>query len=233
MNPGADTFLSCSEDNTVRIWDANSANAVGKMFLANPYLAAFDPSANVIGIASPAAQTILLYDFRNFDKEPFATFDMLDHSHEVTPGNTSVSWNKLEFSNDGKSLLVGTSGQDHILLDAFDGSLKGYLHRDRGGTKRQAAGQHTATNADTGELLAESSGDACFTPDGRYVISGSRRENILVWDTLGAATTKQIPPLHELEQKSEACAVAFNPRFNFFATADKEVVFWVPDPHTG
>ena len=31
--------------------------------------------------------------------------------------------------------------------------------------------------------------------------------------------------------KSEAAVLAFNPRYNFFAAADKEVVFWVPDPH--
>ena len=81
MNPGADTFLSCSEDDTVRLWDTNTQHCCGKLLISHPYLAAFDPSANVIAIASEAAQTILLYDFRNYDKEPFATFDLLEHTH--------------------------------------------------------------------------------------------------------------------------------------------------------
>ena len=229
MNPGADSFLSCSEDNTVRVWDTNSPNCCGKLMLHHPYLAAWDPSANVIAIASESAQTILLYDFRNYDKEPFATFDLLEHSHSLTPHSVVKNWNKLEFSNDGKSLLVGTSGHGHMLLDAFEGQLKSYLKREKGGPKRLAAGNHNKD--DVSEKLAETSGDACFSPDGRYVLSGMRRENILVWDTLQLSPNKMLNPIHELEMKAEAGVLAFNPRFNFFTSADKEVVFWVPDPH--
>jgi COMPASS component SWD2 len=227
MNPGADTFLSCGEDNAVRIWDANSQNCAGRLNLYQPYLAAWDPSANVIAIASEAAQTILLYDFRNYDKEPFATFDILQHSNAIQAGSQSRNWNKLEFSNDGKSLLLGTSGHGHMLLDAFEGYLKSYLYRDKGGPKRLAAGAHNADDAT--EKLYETSGDACFSPDGRYVLSGSRRENVLVWDTLQAMGNTKLKPAHTLEMKAEAGVIAFNPRYNFFASADKEVVFWVPD----
>jgi COMPASS component SWD2 len=230
MNPGADTFLSCSEDDTVRLWDTNTQHSCGKLLISRPYLAAFDPSANVIAIASEAAQTILLYDFRNYDKEPFATFDLLEHTHAFSPNSIIKNWNKLEFSNDGKSILVGASGHGHLLLDAFEGHVRAYLYRPKGGPKRLAAGEHNAEDA--AEILAETSGDACFSPDGRYVLSGSRRENVLVWDTfIPAPANKQLSPIHELEMKSEAAVLAFNPRYNFFATADKEVVFWVPDPH--
>lgn len=230
MNPGGDTFISCSEDDTVRIWDVNSQNAVGKLYLAHSYLSAFDPSANVIAIASPAAQTILLYDFRNWDKEPFATFDMLQYTQEYLPGNQSKGWNKLEFSNDGKSLLVGTNGGGHFVLDAFDGGLKSFLNRSNGGAKRLAAGEHNPEGADPSEALQESSGDACFSPDGRFVLSGRARDNLLIWDTLAPSGANKIQaPTHELEHKSQAAVLAFNPRFNFFASADKEVVFWVPD----
>src|SRR6202000_2195031 len=122
LHPGQDNFLSCSEDNTVRIWDAATKNACGKLLLDSTYLAAWDPSGNVFAVASPAAQAILLYDFRNYDREPFSTFDVLQHSQDsITKG-----WNKLEFSNDGKFLLLGTTGRSHFLLDAFDGHLKAH-----------------------------------------------------------------------------------------------------------
>lgn len=229
MNPGQDTFLSCSEDNTVRLWDTNTPNCCGKLLLEHPYLAAWDPSANVFAIASEAAQSILLYDYRNYDREPFATFDVLKQSNEVEKGSIINNWNKLAFSNDGKSLLLGTAGEGHFLIDAFEGGLRSWLVREKGGPKRLAAGAHNLE--DTEEPLAETSGDACFTPDGRYVLSGRRGGNVLVWDTLAISLSKKIYPIHELEIKSEAGVLAFNPRYNFFASGDKEVVFWVPDPH--
>lgn len=211
------------------MWDANSDNNCGKLLLAQPYLAAFDPSATVIAIASEAAQSILLYDFRNYDKEPFAVFDMLSYSQELRPNSVSKCWNKLEFSNDGKSLLVGTSRHGHFLLDSFNGGLKSYLVREKGGPRRLAAGEHDAEDAP--EKRKETSGDACFTPDGRFVISGQRRENVLVWDTQQQTENKKVAPVHELESKSEAAVTAFNPRYNMFASGDKELVFWVPDPN--
>jgi COMPASS component SWD2 len=228
LHPGQDHFLSCSEDNSIRIWDVSTKNACGKLLLNGAYLSAWDPSGNVFAVASPTAQSILLYDFRNYDKEPFSTFDVLPYMEPALRG-----WNKLEFSNDGKNLLLGTTGRSHLLLDAFDGSLKTQLRRDdRGGAKRLAAGEHNPESIDStsSEFRQPSTGDCCFSPDGRYVISGSRWENVLVWDTLAAAQDKNLKPCHELEYKGDSAVVAFNPRWNFFATGDKEVVFWVPDP---
>jgi len=227
LHPGSDHFLSCSEDNTLRIWDVATKNACGRLNLNGAYLSAWDPSGNVFAVASPTAQAILLYDFRNYDKEPFSTFDILPYALDNNAG-----WNKLEFSNDGKSILLGTSGRSHLLMDAFDGHLKAHLRRDdKVGSRRLAAGEHNPEGLDSSspEYLQEGTGDCCFTPDGRYVVSGSRKENVLVWDTLASAQTKDLKPSHELEYKGDSAIIAFNPRYNLFATGDKEVVFWVPD----
>ncbi|PMD22131.1 WD repeat-containing protein-like protein [Hyaloscypha hepaticicola] len=230
LHPGQDNFLSCSEDNTLRIWDAATKNACGKLNLHGAYLAAWDPSGNVFAVASPTAQAILLYDFRNFDREPFSTFDMLPYS-QTGQKSLSRGWNKLEFSNDGKHILVGTTGNQHYLLDAFDGHLKASLLRDRGGVRRLGAGDHNPDSVDSqsSEFMYPSTGDCCFTPDGRYVVSGSRQQNVLVWDTLASAQERFLRPVHELEYKEGSAVIAFNPRYNIFATGEKEVVFWVPD----
>jgi COMPASS component SWD2 len=214
----------------VRIWDCATKNACGRLVLNGAHLAAWDPSGNVFAVASPSAQSILLYDFRNYDKAPFATFDMLSYAHDMTK-SPSRGWNKLEFSNDGKSLLLGTNGQTHFLLDAFDGHLKASLRRDRGGVKRLGAGDRNPEGMDPREtdFVYPSSGDCCFSPDGRYVLSGTRQQNVLVWDTLASPIERTLKPLHELEYRGDSACIAFNPRYNFFATADRELVFWVPD----
>lgn len=230
LHPGSDNFISCSEDNTVRIWDIATKNACGKLNLNGAYLSAWDPSGNVFAVASPNAQAILLYDFRYYDKPPFSTFDVLPISGDAM----TKSWNKLEFSNDGKHILLGTTGRGHFLIDAFDGHLKAHLRRDdKGASRRLAAGEHNPeyTDPNSSEYLQPTTGDACFTPDGRYVISGARK-NVLVWDTLATAQNTIMLPSYELEYNGESAVVAFNPRYNFFATGDKELIFWVPDQHS-
>jgi len=159
-----------------------------------------------------------------------SVFDIVDSCLSVDKNNLMQGWTKLEFSNDGKHILVGTRGNGHFLLDAFEGILKAYLRKLEGSGKRAAPGEGNV-EAYRDPSSFETSGDCCFSPDGRFVLSGAKN-NILIWDTLASAgETKILEPAHVLEDKREAAVVAFNPRFNFFATADQDLMFWMPDPH--
>ncbi|KAH8653456.1 WD40-repeat-containing domain protein [Xylariales sp. PMI_506] len=235
MHPGQDDFISCSKDNTIRLWNASTKNATGVLHLNTPYLAAFDPSGQCFAVGSPTSAQVLLYDHRNFDKAPFAVFDIAESCSFADPAHVVKGWTKLEFSNDGRSILLGTKGAGHFLLDSFQGTLRAYLHKPQGGTGRLAAGEDPAVNGGSstgGSGNVESSGDCCFTPDGRYVVSGTRGSKLLIWDTLGQTDEdKTLEPLHVLDAERHAAVVACNPRFNFIATADQDLVFWLPDPH--
>ncbi|KAI0480598.1 WD repeat-containing protein [Xylariaceae sp. FL0804] len=232
MHPGSDDFISCSKDNTLRLWNSGTKNATGKMHLNTPYLAAFDPSGQVFAVGSPSSGQVLLYDHRNFDKAPFATFDMVETCGAFDAKHTTRGWTKLEFANDGRSILLGTRGEGHFLLDSFTGNLRACLRKPEGhGTSRLAAGEDAATNGSAHGGSFESSGDCCFTVDGRYIIGGTK-QGVVVWDTVNPSEEKKVwDPLHTLEDQREAAVVSFNPRYNFFATANQEVVFWLPDPH--
>ncbi|KAH9900592.1 WD repeat-containing protein [Xylariomycetidae sp. FL2044] len=232
MHPGNDDFISCGKDNTVRLWNAGTKNATGLLHLNTPYLAAWDPSGQVFAVGCPASGQVLLYDHRNFDKPPFATFDIMESCAPVDSTYITKGWNKLEFANDGRALLLGTRGGGHFLLDSFTGDLKAYLKKPEGRATRLAAGEeYTANGGSTPAHHVEGSGDCCFTQDGRYVIGGTKK-GVVVWDTNAVPDEKQmLEPLHTIEDAREAAVVAMNPRFNFFATADQELVFWVPDPH--
>ena len=231
MSPGSDEFLSCSMDNNVRIWSLNTPNATGKLILNGAYLATYDPSATVIAVASPVCNSILLYDVRKYDKAPFASFDMVEleagynakaidaavartkdsdpSSHAWNPGK----WATLDFSNDGKSLVLGTrSGLGHYLLDAFTGSLRAFCTLNRPSAGLEDAGNGAAppsstTTTTTTTMIeptpiirsrprlapgnrsstpggpAPAQGDVCFSPDGRYLVGGAGDQNLFVWDT--------------------------------------------------
>lgn len=157
---------------------------------------------------------------------------MLPLANEMGDG-LNRGWNKLEFSNDGKHLLLGTSGSSHFLLDAFDGHCKATLRKDRGSVRRLGPGESNPESLEmsSSDYLYPSTGDCCFSPDGRYVLSGTRQKNVLVWETLtgSAEASKSVAPAHELPHMDGSALIAFNPRYNMFATADKEVVFWLPD----
>ncbi|CAI7651518.1 unnamed protein product [Penicillium pancosmium] len=223
MSPGSDSFISCSKDDTVTLWDIGSRNPQGKLKLATPYLVAFDPSASVIAIASQSTSSVLLYDFRNFDKPPFATFDLAPYEETYTPSTRGRAWTRLEFSNDGKYLMVGTDYHGHFVLDAFDGSIKAFL-TGKGGSPGRAA-----PISSTGKPLGQ--GDACFTPDGRYVLGGNGdQQDVLVWDLQQERESNgMLFPMVKLPHRNRTALIEHNPRYNMIATADKETFFWQPD----
>lgn len=230
--PSNDTFLSASLDNTVKLWDLRSSSAQGSLNLHGATLTAYDPSATVIAIASAATQSILLYDVRNYDKPPFATFDLQETEQRAGRAHgqrQADGWTSLEFSNNGKYILLGTNGPGHYLLDAFEGDLKGYLHRPMGPapfppvlTAREGISRHDSNGLQ---------GDACFSPDGRYVVSASSANGLLVWDSLGEKRSDgTMLPVTDLPGPKQSTVVGYNPRYNLIASAGSEVVLWLPDP---
>ncbi|CAF9904146.1 MAG: member of Set1p complex, histone methyl transferase [Heterodermia speciosa] len=244
VHPGEDKFISCSLDDTVRLWNLKSKNPQARLNLATPHLAAFDPSGSVIAIASSSTSSILLYDIRNFDKPPFATFDLRSLEQQQQPQsqpNPDPTWTKLEFSNDGKWLLVASNAaHGHILLDAFEGALKAFCTRSPNPNAPFAPLRATPGTPLTLTLPA-GQGDVCFSADGRYLIgSAATDRDAVVWDmqasvVRGAAGEgeKVLRPVAGLPSGRRTAVSEWNPRYNMLATADRDVVFWLPDEHSG
>ena len=159
----------------------------------------YDPSGLVFGVCLNLRSTILMYDLRNFDKQPFLTVHIDDPilRERTFPPRTPI-YTSISYSNDTKWLLVGTSGDTHYVLDAYDGNVVArlecmfglsphscFLSADRAarslaltGPKEQAAiGLERAIvpphERPTEPVAGLSSEEVKWSPDGRYVIAGT------------------------------------------------------------
>lgn len=93
---------------------------------------------------------------------PFATCDIAD-TYYYPKG--LPDWTSLKFTNNGKHILLSTSGQTHYILDAFSGNI---IQRLSGFSR---------LGVDT---CGEETG---LSPDGRFVFSGMMIVLTLSWTT--------------------------------------------------
>lgn len=201
MSPQDDTFLSSSEDETVRLWDLRTPNCQGLMSTmagSGASVIGFDQSGLVFGVGMQS-RMLRLYDLKNYENGPFASFDLT----KIIGLNPTFlpQWSNIQFSNDGNNILISTKMDVIYLIDAFDGHLK---HRLTGHLNQSGL-----------------SLEANFTPCGKYVYSGSQDGSIYFWNV---ETGNLITSLEGHCKASTA--VAWNPRYMMFASADSDLVIF-------
>nr|XP_035138847.1 WD repeat-containing protein 82-like [Callithrix jacchus] len=195
VSPADDIFVSGSLDRTVRLWDLRAPNCQGLVHLRGRPLCAFGPDGLVLA-AAVSSRAVKLYDLRALDKGPFATFR--------TRCDRPCDWTGLRFSGDGRLLLIATNAGFLCLLDAFSGAL---LHT--------FAGHANATAAAL---------EAAFTPDSRFVMTGSEDGKIHAWSGESGAEVAVLDGKHA----GPVSCLQFNPKFMTFASACSRMLFWLP-----
>ena len=96
--------------------------------LISPSLAPFAPCAPFRGHTQRILPTAGL-----------ASFDLQELEQRFL-GPGGADWTKMEFTNDGKSVVIGTNGSGHFVLDAFSGEISHFCYRKSGHSGRLAPG---------------------------------------------------------------------------------------------
>ncbi|EEB06557.1 WD repeat protein [Schizosaccharomyces japonicus yFS275] len=223
LSPVEDQFLSTGLDKTVKLWDLQrGSGALGSLSLPGTGIIAYDPTGLVFAVACYELSTIYLYDVRNYDKEPFSTFTITDDRYlsRFSFPPRMPEWRHIEFSNDGKFILLATKTSLHYVLDAYTGDIIVRLENP----------------PDYVDPSTSWCGNVCFTPQDPYVIGtvGDRRLNI--WNLKHMSSShrkKMITPESYIESQSavKPSIVKFNPRYLQLATAGSQLVLWLPSNH--
>ncbi|PSK40802.1 hypothetical protein C7M61_000457 [Candidozyma pseudohaemuli] len=217
VNPVSETFLTASADHTVKHWDLRLTTPLGNINAGQAALVAYDPQGIVFAIASSPDESgngsVAFYDTASYEKGSFAKSKV-----SCTPGQ---KWTKLEFSNNGKLLLVGTDSSQHYVLDAMLGRLLTCLS--------------AVDEPQNGWLRFNyaTSGLATFTSCGKFVLAGSPSGPVSLYDVSKVKASESnepvIRPFKDLQGYGVSKIVAFNPKLLNVATADDLVVLWSPD----
>lgn len=150
---------------------------------------------------------IHLFNTENYKDKPFSTFTIEQETKEIR---------NMKFSPNGKHILLITRQNLLLLLDAFQGTITQKLEGSFSGV---ASNEHSM-------LLQHSTMiEAGFSPDSRYVVTGSANpaQNLFMWN---AETGKEVK-LMQFHPGTVAC-VKFSHLYCMLITACQNVVVWIP-----
>lgn len=205
LSPLNDTFLSVAPSESLCLWDLRTAHLQGRLNFApetvEPQVsAAFDPQGLIFAV-STGSKHLRLYDARNWERGAFTTFEL-----SGSDSNSTGKWNCLQFSPDGKELLIGTGLETTcaIVLDSFDGTVKSTLE----------APEHSKTIYN----------DLTYTPDSKFIIGARSDGQLDVWTP---SSPKPVVETIEGISSAPTSALAFNPKFAILATVGDGTVFYI------
>lgn len=193
VHPHNDTFISSSEDGTIRLWDMNSPYAIGMLRCFNQLtgtpMTAYDPDGQVFAIYSDDGY-IRLFDARNVADGPFTKFHLFRSEviSQISAGGymekhgksvDELYVTKMQFCRDVNGehdlLLILTNINASIVIDSFDGRLM-YIHlawknEHRHGGSFSADGQFLAIGGENGavKILNSLTGEHLSTLSGGHV----------------------------------------------------------------
>ncbi|KAM1062635.1 hypothetical protein ACFX2A_027508 [Malus domestica] len=188
-----DCFISGSLDRTVLLWDQRAEKCQGLLRVQGRPATAYDDQGLVFAIAFGGY--IRMFDARMYEKGPFEIFSV---------GGDMSDANVIKFSNDGRLMLLTTTGGHIHVLDSFRGTL--------------------LSTYNVKPVSSNSTLEASFSPEGMFVISGSGDGSVYAWSVRSG---KEVTSWKSTE--NEPPVIKWAPGNLMFATGSSELSFWIPD----
>jgi COMPASS component SWD2 len=202
MNPKNDLFISTGKDKQMILWDLRQKKGLARLEYRESSgggMCAFDPCGMIFALVYPVVMQnitknyVKLVDCNQYSEGAFATWEL-----------ECAEIKGIQFSDDGKYLLLYTVESSILVLDALEGTKK-LVIRD--------------FQNENGKVMA------CFSPDSKYIVTGCERSNgIAVFDVNSGQK------VHELKghPKTPTC-LAWSREHVLLASACQNLLLWVPD----
>jgi hypothetical protein len=98
----------------------------GLLNLPSSPVVTYDTTGMVFAVALNKYSRVLMYDAKNFDKQPFTSTALNDPTlAKISFPPRPLPITSMEFSSNGSYLLVGTAGHAHYILDAYRSKAHG------------------------------------------------------------------------------------------------------------
>ena len=194
-SPAGDVLVSSDDDGKLHLWDVESGTLLAQPSGLGSRIA-YHPDGRLIATANEALGKITLWD----------TYDAVGVGTRDLPSGS----NAVRFSPDGKSLaLAGQDGHARIL----DLDLETVLDLDASGeTLALERGQRS-----TGVCALD------YSPDGRYLVTGSADGFVRTWDLETGARLLLLSG-----HRTAVLAVSWHPRLPWIVSSDESgsIRFW-------
>lgn len=189
-------IATSSNDKTIRLWDARSGEQLRKHQFVDPVPdgLAFSPDGRTLAVGTKR-NTVVLFDIEKW--APTATLSVSGNAGE------------LRFVNDGKHLLVGTSGVERWDITKRQkvqhykprGRAQGDFGADSAGRVIAGLSNNTVTvwpdgKPDQSKTLPNSNDGTAVavSPDGKHIAMGRMNGGLIIWDTAKGEVLYEIAP---------------------------------------
>jgi len=204
-------ILTSGFDGQVILWDLLSGKPISRISVNSRYpVAALSPDNKLIAVGDGTGQVSL------WEAASGKQVSLLARPVVRSPVFAYIV--SLSFSPDGKKILIGTVDRGIAVFDLSSGrQIDIPFIPSPGGATRPQIGSNGQDMTHYNEWLEA----ACFSPDGRSVLTADKKGSVKIWDI-------SISPrlIRQIENAESVSAVSFSPDGNFVLTGNGDRHSW-------